>query len=193
VSSALPSPEPVLETARLILRLPQASDFAGYAEMLGDAQAARYIGGHMPRAAAWRRFLQMPGAWMVQGFGMFSVADKHSGEWLGQAGPWQPENWPGTEVGWSFRRAAWGQGYAHEAAVAAIDWAFDVLGWDEVIHCIDPANQRSRALAERLGSRLLRQAHLPPPYEQDVVDVWGQSREQWRARRAVRAAGATST
>lgn len=176
--------QPRLETERLILRPPQREDFDGYAELYGDEQAARHIGGAMTRAAAWRKFLQMPGAWAVQGFAMFSVIEKSSGAWLGQLGPWQPEGWPGTEVGWSFRRAAWGRGYATEAAVAAIDWAFDTLGWDEVIHCIDPANLASRRLAERLGSRILRTTRMPPPFEDHVVDVWGQSCAQWRTRNA---------
>lgn len=186
--SAIPSPEPVLETARLVLRLPRREDFDGFAEMLADEEAARHIGGTAPRAAAWRRFLQMPGAWLLQGFGMFSVVDRQSGTWLGQAGPWQPEGWPGTEVGWTFRRAAWGKGYAREAATASIDWAFAQLGWSEVIHCISPANQRSRALAERLGSTVLRTVRMPAPYEGETVDVWGQSREQWLAHHADRSA-----
>ena len=99
---------PTLETERLILRPPVLEDFEGVAELLADEEAARHIGGHMPREAAWRRFLQMPGAWAMQGFAMFSVVDKASGRWLGRAGPWQPEGWPGTEVGWSFLRSAWG-------------------------------------------------------------------------------------
>lgn len=175
---------PVLETDRLILRVPQREDFDRYAELIGDEDAARYIGGHMPREAAWRRFLQMPGAWTVYGFAMFSVIDKASGRWLGQAGPWQPEGWPGTEVGWSFHPDAWGRGYASEAAVAAIDWAFANLGWSEVIHCIDPANEASRRLARRLGSRLQRTASMPAPYQHITTDVWGQSREEWHRRRA---------
>lgn len=175
---------PTLETSRLILRPQQATDFDGFAELLGDEEAARHIGGQMVRAAAWRKFLQMPGAWAVQGFGMFSVIDKVSGEWLGQAGPWQPVGWPGTEVGWSFRRAAWGRGYAREAAIASIDWAFDHLGWTEVIHSIAPANTASQALAARLGSVNRGPGRLPAPYEDSPVEIWGQSREQWRARRA---------
>lgn len=173
-----------LETNRLILRPPQIGDFERYAEMLADEDASRYIGGQLPRAAAWRRFLQMPGAWAVQGFAMFSVLDKARGRWLGQLGPWRPEGWPGNEVGWSFHPDAWGRGYATEAAVAAIDWAFDTLGWDRVIHCIDPANLASQRLAQRLGARNLGPGRLPPPYEDAPTNVWGQSREQWRARRA---------
>lgn len=173
-----------IETPRLILRPPQREDFDGYAGLIGDEETARYIGGHLSRAAAWRKFLQMPGAWMMQGFGMFSVIDKASGQWLGQLGPWKPEGWPGNEIGWSLRRDAWGRGYATEATVATIDWAFEHLGWTDIIHCIDPANLASQKLAQRLGSTRLRTARLPAPYEDHITDVWGQTLEQWRARRA---------
>jgi RimJ/RimL family protein N-acetyltransferase len=179
---------PRLETERLILRLPYREDFDGYAELVGDEHAARYIGGHVSRAAAWRKFLQMPGAWAMQGFGMFSIIEKASGEWLGQLGPWRPEGWPGNEIGWAFRRSAWGKGYATEAAVAAMDYAIDLLGWDDVIHCIDPANRASQALAERLGSRNLGAGRLPAPYEAAPVDIWGQGRAEWLARRQREAA-----
>lgn len=175
-----------LETDRLLLRVPRAGDFNGYAELLADEDACRYIGGHMPRAAAWRKFLQQPGAWLVQGFGMFSVIEKCSGEWLGQLGPWQPEGWPGHEVGWAFRRSAWGRGYATEAAVAAIDWAFENLPWGDVIHCIHPDNLPSQALAQRLGSRNRGPGRLPAPFEDARTDVWGQTREDWLARRGAR-------
>lgn len=173
-----------LETARLILRPPRREDFDGYAELIADPETAQYIGGHVPRAAAWRKFLTMVGAWQIQGFAMFSVLDRGSGQWLGQLGPWHPEGWPGTEVGWAFHRRAWGRGYATEAGIAAVDWAFAHLGWSEVIHCIDPDNLPSRKLAERLGSRKLRSGRLPAPYEDHPVDIWGQTREQWFARRS---------
>ncbi|MCD9031035.1 GNAT family N-acetyltransferase [Luteimonas sp. Y-2-2-4F] len=174
---------PELRTARLTLRLPRIEDFDRYAELLADEAAARYIGGHIPRAAAWRRFLQMPGAWLVQGFAMFSVVERASGRWLGQVGPWRPEGWPGNEIGYSFHPDAWGRGYALEAATATIDWAFDALGWDEVIHCIDPANLASQRLAQRLGAVNSGPGRLPPPFEDHPVEVWRQSAAQWRARR----------
>jgi RimJ/RimL family protein N-acetyltransferase len=172
-----------IETDRLLLRLPRAEDFAGYAEMQGDEEAARFIGGRLSRAEAWRKFLQMPGAWAIQGFAMFSVMEKSSGEWLGQLGPWKPEGWPGTEVGWAFRRVAWGKGFATEAAVAAIDWAFTHLGWSEVIHSIHPDNRASQALAQRLGSRNRGRGQLPVPHQDVPIEIWAQSREEWFARR----------
>lgn len=174
---------PVLETERLILRLPQAGDFERFAEMYGDEETARYIGGHLTRAAAWRKFLAMPGAWAIQGFAMFSLVEKASGLWIGQLGPWQPEGWPGTEVGWALHRSAWGKGYATEAGFAAIDWAFEELGWDEVIHSIDPANLASQALAKRLGSRNRGPGKLPEPFETVSIDIWAQSRAEWAAAR----------
>jgi len=80
-------------------------------------------------------------------------------------------------------RDCWGRGYATEGAAAAIDWAFDRLGWTEVIHCIDPANAASQSVARRLGSAVRGRRWLPPPYNDDPVDIWAQSREAWRARR----------
>src|SRR5215208_1421034 len=118
---------PILETARLILRPPREEDLAGWADLMGTEESARFIGGTMARPAAWRGMATMAGSWALKGFGMFSVIDKASGEWLGRVGPWQPEGWPGTEVGWGLKRSAWGKGYAQESAEAAIDWAFGAL------------------------------------------------------------------
>lgn len=179
----MPTPEPELETDRLILRPPAAEDFEPWAAFSADEEAMRHLGGAQPRALAWRGMCTIAGAWTVNGFSMFSVIEKATGRWIGRLGPWRPEGWPGTEVGWGLVREAWGKGYATEGATAAIDWAFDALGWTEVVHTIEPANVNSQKVAQRLGSTLLRQAQMPPPFAGQVLDVWGQSREQWRARR----------
>lgn len=176
------APGPTLETARLILRPPGQEDLEGWAQLMADPVAARFIGGQQPRATAWRMMATMAGSWALKGFGMFSVIDKASGRWLGRIGPWVPEDWPGTEVGWGLHPAAQGQGYAAEAAVATIDWAFDHLGWTEVIHCIDPENTPSQTLAQRLGATNRGPGKLPAPYEESRVDIWAQTAEQWRRR-----------
>ena len=58
-------PGPALETARLILRPPLEEDLDGWAELMGDAEAARFIGGFQPRAIAWRGLASMAGSWTL--------------------------------------------------------------------------------------------------------------------------------
>jgi RimJ/RimL family protein N-acetyltransferase len=70
---------------------------------------------------------------------------------IGRAGLWNPEGWPGLEVGWKLAREAWGQGYATEAARAAIEWAWTELRVPGLISVIRPENARSIHVAERLG------------------------------------------
>ena len=172
-----------LETPRLLLRPTRSEDFEGWAAFMADPESARFVGGVQPRPVAWRGFLTMAGAWEIQGYAMFSVIEKASGRWIGRIGPWQPEGWPGTEVGWGIVRDRCGLGYATEAATAAIDWAFAELGWTDVIHTIDVENLASQQVARKLGSRNRGRGQLPEPYQHIVIDVWGQTREEWLARR----------
>jgi RimJ/RimL family protein N-acetyltransferase len=149
---------------------------------MADGEASQFIGGPQVRSVAWRGLLQVAGAWSVQGFSMFSVIEAATGRWIGRLGPWFPEGWPGREVGWGIIPQAQGQGYALEGSTAAMDWAFDHLGWTEVVHTIRPDNIPSQALARRLGSRNLGPGQLPEPHSPGPLDIWGQSREEWRAR-----------
>ena len=173
-----------LETPRLILRPTRREDFDAWAEFMADAESARFVGGVQPRSVAWRGFLTMAGAWAIQGFAMFSVIEKASGRWIGRIGPWQPEGWPGTEVGWGIVRDRCGLGLATEAAAATIDWAFAELGWTEVIHTIDVDNVASQVVARKLGSRNRGRGQLPAPYQALIIDVWGQTKAEWYARRS---------
>lgn len=150
--------------------------------MMLDEETARFIGGAVPRSLSWRQLMTMIGSWHAQGFAMFSVIEKSSGRWVGRVGPWQPDGWPGPEVGWAIVRDCWGRGYAVEGAEAATNWAFDALGWSTVIHSIAPENAASQRVAQKLGSRLLGPGKLPPPLADAKIDIWGQSLEEWRRR-----------
>jgi RimJ/RimL family protein N-acetyltransferase len=174
---------PILETERLLLRPTSYKDFEGFVTLMTDPESAKYIGGPLSRDQVWRGYAAMAGAWVVNGFSMFSVIEKQSGQWIGRVGPWRPAGWPGTEIGYGLIREAWGKGYATEAATASIDWAFDILGWSEVIHCIDVNNLASKETARRLGAQPDGFAQLPAPFDKATVEKWKQSREAWRARK----------
>lgn len=171
-----------MTTERLVLRPPSAADLGGFLAFATEVETMRHLGGVQGRHAAWRAACAMAGAWEMRGFGMFSVLLRGTGEWIGRIGPWQPEGWPVREIGWGIRRAYTGKGYAREAAVASISFAFDTLGWERVDHVIAPDNVASIALAERIGSRRVGPVSLPAPLERYEAYAYGQTRGEWRAR-----------
>ena len=175
---------PILETDRLVMRPPLAADLDGWTAFMGDAAAMRHLGGPQPRPVAWRSLAATAGSWLLQGFGMFSVLLRDGGTWIGRIGSLRPEGWPVTEIGWGLLPAFQGRGYAVEAARAATTFAFDALGWQEIGHIIDPANAASIAVARALGSRRRGPTRLPDPHAEEHVDLWGQDRADWLARRA---------
>ncbi|GGE20727.1 Protein N-acetyltransferase, RimJ/RimL family [Gemmobacter megaterium] len=143
---------PVLETERLILRAPQASDFEAFAQFF-VTDRARHVGGPVERPQAWRAFGHLIGHWVMRGYGFFVFADRTSGLPLGSAGPWCPDGWPEPEIGWTvWAPEAEGKGMAHEAALAARAWAYGQLGWETAISLIAAENARSQALARRMGA-----------------------------------------
>ncbi|APG63394.1 GNAT family N-acetyltransferase [Sphingorhabdus lutea] len=170
---------PTLETNRLILRMPSKEDLPAFTKFCADAETTRFIGGVSHPSMAWRAWAAMIGGWHLNGFGYFSMIEKSTGQWIGRTGPWQPPQWPGTEIGWGIMRDAAGKGYAREAAIACIDWAIDILGWDDVIHTIDPENHASIALAERLGSKPRGPVIMPPPFHEKHIEIWGQTKAEW--------------
>lgn len=174
---------PAIETARLILRPPISADFDGFCRFHGDPRSTEYIGGIQPPSVVWRTMRAGVGAWYLDGFNFFSVIEKSSGEWIGRIGPLYPLEWPGREVGWGLCSSHWGKGYAREAAIAAMNFVFDDLGWDKVVHTIDPKNTRSALVAIALGSEKIGPCKLPDPFAHLPVEIWGQSKKQWQDNR----------
>lgn len=145
---------PVIETERLRLRGPVAADFEVFADFFTTPRA-RYVGGQISRALAWRGFCHVVGHWAMRGYSAFIIADKSTNACLGMAGPWFPEGWPEPELSWSlWAPEAESKGLAFEAATAARIHAYETLGWTTAISLIAETNVRSQALARRLGCSL---------------------------------------
>jgi RimJ/RimL family protein N-acetyltransferase len=156
----LAQPVPRLETPRLLLREWRASDFEAHAAMSADPEVMRFLGGPLDRAQSWRQMALHAGHWALRGYGHWVVERAEDGALLGRVGLWNPEGWPGLEVGWKLAHHAWGLGYATEAAGAAMEYAWTALHAERLISLIDPANERSRRVAERLGLTPAREQTL---------------------------------
>jgi RimJ/RimL family protein N-acetyltransferase len=166
-----------LQTDRLILRMLRESDFDAYAEMCADPEVMRYLGDGQPlaRPMAWRKLAMMVGHWSLRGYGLWAAEERPSGVFVGYVGFWNPEGWPGFELGWTLRRSFWGRGYATEAARTALQFAFTELKQPHVISLIHPDNAASIRVAQRLGERRVDATEVMG----NRVLVYRITREEW--------------
>ena len=168
-----------MHTERLVLRPFADEDIDRIAAIYADAEVMRWLGDGRPlsRAQAWRTMATFVGHWELRGYGQWAVVEKATGVLIGRAGLWNPEGWPGLEVGWVLDRARWGHGFATEAARASVRWAFDELGADRLISVIETRNLRSIRVAERIGERFERKTVIDVPAAGSVeVAIYGLER-----------------
>jgi RimJ/RimL family protein N-acetyltransferase len=152
----------IVETARLRLRPMQASDAGAFLEIHQHPEVIKYVLLGAPPGGitvAWRNVAMMIGHWQLRGYGSWAVTEKSTDQVLGRVGLWNPEGWPGLELGWVIRPSRWGNGFATEAALAALQWTWDHVKTDHIISIIQPDNARSIRVAEKIGERFER-AHV---------------------------------
>jgi RimJ/RimL family protein N-acetyltransferase len=146
-----------LVTERLVLRRPRDADLEPFALLCADPEVMRYIGTGRPldRGTAERSFAIIQSHWTRHGSGLRSAISREDGEYLGFVGlavvPGRSVAGGETEIGWRLRRAAWGKGYATEGAVAVRDQALGELGIGSLVSLIQPGNEASARVAEKLG------------------------------------------
>lgn len=157
-----------LSTERLILRPPAPKDAAATTAFY-QTERSQYVGGYVPEFRAFSNFCAMLGHWDVRGYGLWAVTTKDSDDIIGLVGPYYPQGWPETEIGWLMFDGSEGKGYAFEAAQVAIQDAHDTLGWTNIVHYIAPENARSITLAERLGAQRDPNATVPKPEDPCLV------------------------
>lgn len=143
-----------LSTDRLRLRQFREADLEPFADIQADPVVARYIGDGRTndRARSWRLMAMFLGHWALRGHGQYAVEERATGAFVGRVGLWEPEGWPGLEVGWLIARDRWGRGYATEAARQVAATAFAALAVERLISLIRPTNAASIRVADKLGA-----------------------------------------
>ena len=143
-----------LETDRLRLRQLRESDHEALTQFYADPEMTQFLGGTADAANTWQWLLAAIGHWSVRGFGNFALEEKLSGAFCGAVGLTMHFDWPELEVGWRVVRLKQGLGYATEAARCVRHYAYDTLRANTLVSYIDPANEASKRVAQRMGAKL---------------------------------------
>ncbi|RAG85233.1 GNAT family N-acetyltransferase [Streptacidiphilus pinicola] len=180
-----PLPAPSLQTARLRLRPFEDADAEDLFALQSDAHVLRYWD-----APPWSdparagTFLTTCRQMAQEGTGTRLAVERDSdGAFLGWCtlARWNPE-YRSASLGYCYNAAAWGHGYATEAARALLGWAFDTLDLNRVQAEADTRNIGSARVLEKLG--FVREGTLREDcvVNGDVSDSWvyGLLRREWQ-------------
>ncbi|MEE9453406.1 MAG: GNAT family N-acetyltransferase [Paracoccaceae bacterium] len=152
---------PVLETERLTLCGPELVDQDGFTEFL-MSNRAQFAGRTDDKAEAVQEYLEMIEFWKHNDLGTFVVVRKDNDRAIGHVGGLKPEGWPECELGWSiWRDEDEGLGFASEAAIAVLYYAFGTLNWNTAVSYVAPDNKKSIKMIEKLGAALDTDATKP--------------------------------
>jgi RimJ/RimL family protein N-acetyltransferase len=148
---------PLIVTDRLSLREWQEADLGPFAAMNADPLVMQFFPQPYTEERT-RRFIDLiRKRWIELGYGLWAVERRDNGGFIGYVGLWPatfPAHFtPAVEVGWRLAADQWGHGYATEGARAALAYAFDTLGIEEIVSFTAAINVRSVQVMERLGMR----------------------------------------
>jgi RimJ/RimL family protein N-acetyltransferase len=152
----------LIETERLTLRRLREDDADGLVELFNDPQVRRFIAVKQPygRADALGRIAADACEWDELGHRILAVEERATGRFAGRVLLYDWPQFGETEIGWTLVARARGRGYATEAARTFTEWGFANLDVPYLISLINPDNEPSRRVAERLGMTVLREEEL---------------------------------
>ncbi len=175
-----------VETSRLILRQWQESDFQSFAVMCADPQVMAFFPSVLSVSESHQKARYAQSLIAERGWGFWAVEEKDSGRFVGFVGlhivsddmPFAPA----VEIGWRLSSSCWGQGYATEAAQAALSVGFDQLELGSIVSFAVEENDKSTAVMKRLGMVYEGGFHhpsFPDGHRLRKHCLYKLSREQW--------------
>ncbi|CAN5482526.1 GNAT family N-acetyltransferase [soil metagenome] len=183
---------PEIATERLVLRGWRESDRAPYAVLNADPEVMRHFPSTLTREQSDQMVDRIEAAWTSTAHGLWAVERIDRGEFIGFVGlaapTWVTDFTPCIEVGWRLARQHWGQGYAPEAALAALAYGFEhvELPNDEIVSFTTKENAKSQRVMEKIGMHLDPSREfdhpLTPGWHEQRHVLYSIERAQWQVR-----------
>jgi RimJ/RimL family protein N-acetyltransferase len=161
----------LIRTPRLILRDWRDSDLAPFAALNADPYVMRFMRGVLTPGESDAYVARVRAHIACYGFGQWAVEAPGVADFIGAVGlmwmPFEASFTPAVEVAWRLHQPYWGNGYATEAARAAVEDGFARLGLRQIVAITALPNVPSQRVMQRLGMQrslefdhpLLEQGH----------------------------------
>jgi RimJ/RimL family protein N-acetyltransferase len=156
----------------------QDSDWEPYAELNADPEVMLHFPSVLTPQQSADMIERMAAAWIDRGFGLWAVERSDTGEFVGFVGlaapGWQAAFTPCVEVGWRLAKRHWGNGFAPEAAIAALEWGFAHVDLpdDQIVSFTTESNVNSRRVMEKIG--MVRD--LDGDFDHPLLPDWAERR-----------------
>ncbi len=144
----------MIETERLHLRLFRPTDLDDHHRLVyGDAEVMRYIADGRPRSRDETRSLILSFMDYRQSrpYTIWAVERRADGAFIGHCGLIHIRKGTEVEIAYAFGKSYWGQGYATEAAYAAMRYGFEQANLPQLIALAYPQNIASQRVMQKLG------------------------------------------
>lgn len=153
----------VLKTERLILRPLTTDDAAFILRLLNEPSFIQNIGNRHVRTLEDACAYIMNGpvkSYEKNGFGLWAIVLKETNEAIGMCGLIKRDNLEDVDIGYALLPGFWSRGYAVEAARATKEYARDVIGLKRLVAIVDPLNEASIRVLEKIGLRYEKMVRL---------------------------------
>ena len=179
-----------LTTPRLLLRQWRDNDLAPFAALNADPRVMAFFPSTLTREASDAMARRCSSLIAERGWGLWAVTLRENNAFIGMTGLHRPDAQlpcsPCVEIGWRLAFDYWGQGYAQEAAHAALHAGFMRLQLPEIVSFTALPNVRSSALMARLGMRreaaTFEHPALPPGHRLRAHCLYRLTRAEWLHR-----------
>jgi ribosomal-protein-alanine N-acetyltransferase len=163
----------IIATERLGLRRWLPSDTKPFAEMNQDETVMRFFPRKLTNDETFELIKKIEFHFDKNQFGLFAVENKFTREFLGFTGFAIPTFHSFftlcVEIGWRYKREAWGQGFATEAAIACLKYGFINLKFDKIVSFTSPLNINSEKVMKRIGMKYITDFDHPQIEKNNIL------------------------